>query len=74
MFFAPRSIRLNFLASPSFQELITLNWFDEIGSFSQTPRFDDGLTIEIEKFGSFKFFGQVMAVRAIHQAQLDSSY
>ena len=37
-FFAPRSIRLNFLASPSFQELITLNWFDEIDSFSQSPK------------------------------------
>ena len=37
-FFAPRSFRLNFLASPSFQELITLNWFDEIGSFSQSPK------------------------------------
>ena len=34
--FAPRSIRLNFLASPRFQKLITLCWTDEIGSFSQS--------------------------------------
>ena len=37
-FFAPRSIRLNFLASPRFQKLITLCWTDEIGSFSQSPK------------------------------------
>ena len=37
-FFAPRSIRLNFLASPRFQKLITLCWRDEIGSFSQSPK------------------------------------
>ena len=36
--FAPRSIRLNFLASPRFQKLITLCWTDEIGSFSQSPK------------------------------------
>ena len=37
-FFAPRSIRLNFLASPRFQKLITFCWTDEIGSFSQSPK------------------------------------
>ena len=37
-FFAPRSIRLNFLVSPRFQMLITLCWTDEIGSFSQSPK------------------------------------
>ena len=37
-FFAPRSIRLNFLASPRFQKLITLCWTDEIGSFSHSPK------------------------------------
>ena len=37
-FFAPRSIRLNFLVSPRFQKLITLCWTDEIGSFSQSPK------------------------------------
>ena len=37
-FFAPRSIRLNFLASPRFQKLITLCWTDEICSFSQSPK------------------------------------
>ena len=37
-FFAPRSIRLNFLVSPRFQQLITLCWTDEIGSFSQSPK------------------------------------
>ena len=36
-FFAPRSIRLNFLVSPRFQKLITLCGTDEIGSFSQSP-------------------------------------
>ena len=37
-FFAPRSIRLNFLVSPRFQKLITLCWTDEICSFSQSPK------------------------------------
>ena len=37
-FFAPHSIRLNFLASPRFQKLLTLCWTDEIGSFSQPPK------------------------------------
>ena len=37
-FFAPRSIRLNFLVSPRFQKLITLYWTDKIGSFSQSPK------------------------------------
>ena len=37
-FFAPRSIRLNFLVSPRFQKFITLCWTDEIGSFSQSPK------------------------------------
>ena len=33
-------------------------------------RFDYDLVIQIIKFGNFKIFGQVMAVRAIHQARL----
>ena len=37
-FFAPRSIRLNFLVSPRFQKLITLCWTYEIGSFSHSPK------------------------------------
>ena len=37
-FFAPHSIRLNFLVSSRFQKLITLCWTDEIGSFSQSPK------------------------------------
>ena len=73
-FFASRSIRLNFLASPRFQKLITLCWTDEIGSFSQSPRFDHGLMIQIIKFGNFKIFGQVMAVRAIHQVRLGLTF
>ena len=73
-FFAPRSIRLNFLASPRFQELITLNWFDKIGSFSQSPKIWRWSYDRNRKIWNPKFFGQVMAVRAIHQAQLDSSY
>ena len=69
-FFAPRSIRLNFLVSPRFQKLITLCWTDEIVHFLSPPRFDYDLVIQIIKFGSFKISGQVMAVRAIHQARL----
>ena len=37
-FFAPRSIRLNFLVSPRFQKIITLCWTNEIDSFSQSPK------------------------------------
>ena len=56
-FFAPRSIRLNFLASPRFQKLITLCWTAKSVHFLSHSRFDHDLMIQIIKFGNFKIFG-----------------
>ena len=73
-FFAPHSIRLNFLASPRFQKLLTCVGRTKLVHFLSPPRFDRDLMIQLIKFENFKIFGQVMAVRAIHQARLGLTF
>ena len=71
-FFAPRSIRLNFLVITEISKAYNFALDRrKLVHFLSPPRFDYDLVIRILiKFGNFKIFGQVMAVRAIHQARL----